>query len=414
MKAKYLRVAEILEFVFAGIYAVVTALFYSVSEPIYWMFLTFGLLSLCLGLYSESIIYRLNKDNKLNKIDFIILIVITVLSVIDCIPLLFNLLALLSKRESPTKVVLNENYVEEEKKEKKWFKQPSVLISMISLVGILAFSFVANRVETTNGSVVVKDGTITKKESDLYMKDQPLNGTSYEITDPSVKISYTVYKPAKASGTNQYPTVFVVPGFTRTKATMSQYAIELSRRGFVVFTIDPGSQGNTTYGGYQMDDEGHYVLDDNGNKIQNSYSVARSGAGYLVQYVYNNIDEFDYVDRDRIGLVGHSAGGGDACKLADDFAGATYETSIIKALYISGYIKTSASTFKDFINGTYLVITPIKEMINMKAKTNETPLDASLTNHTWLESANLVSTFKPLLKKLIVLLIDNGSYISKQ
>ena len=108
MKAKYLRVAEIFEFVFAGIYAVVTALFYSVSEPIYWMFLVFGLLSLCLGLYSESIIYRLNKDNKLNKVDFIVLIVITILSVIDCLPLLFNLLALLSKRESPTKVVFNE------------------------------------------------------------------------------------------------------------------------------------------------------------------------------------------------------------------------------------------------------------------------------------------------------------------
>ena len=346
MKAKYLRVAEILEFVFAGIYAVVTALFYSVSEPIYWMFLAFGLLSLCLGLYSESIIYRLRKENKLNKVDFIVLIVITVLSVIDCLPLLFNLLALLSKRESPTKVVFNVDYIEVEKKEKKWYQQPSVLISMIALTGVLAFSFVANRVETTNGSVVVKDGTITKKESDMYIKGQSLSDDpekAYTIDDPSVKISYTVYKPAKASGTNQYPTVFVVPGFTRTKATMSQYAIELSRRGFVVFTLDPGSQGNTTYGGYEMDEEGKYVLDDNGNKVQNSYSVARSGAGYLVQYVYNNIDRFDYVDRDRIGLVGHSAGGGDACKLADDFAGATYETSIIKALYISGYIKTSAA-----------------------------------------------------------------------
>ena len=343
MKAKYLRIAEILEFVCAGIYAFVTALFYSVSEPIYWMFLVFGLISLCLGLYSESIIYRLNKENKLNKVDFIVLIVITVLSAIDVIPLLFNLLALLSKRESPVKVVVNENYIEPEKKEKKWYQQPSVLISMIALTGVLAFSFVANRVETTGGSVIVKDGTITKKESDLFLKGQGLNGTSYEIDDPSVKISYTVYKPANASGTNQYPTVFVVPGFTRTKATMSQYAIELSRRGNVVFTIDPGSQGNTTYGGYQMNDAGEYVLDENGNKIQNSYSVARSGAGYLVQYVYNNIDQFDYVDRDRIGLVGHSAGGGDACKLADDFAGSTYETSIIKALYISGYIKTSAA-----------------------------------------------------------------------
>ena len=46
MKGKYLRVAAILEYVFTFLYALTTALFYSVSEPIYWMFLIFGLLSL--------------------------------------------------------------------------------------------------------------------------------------------------------------------------------------------------------------------------------------------------------------------------------------------------------------------------------------------------------------------------------
>ena len=85
------------------------------------------------------------------------------------------------------------------------------------------------------------------------------------------------------------------------------------------------------------------LKDADGNKVQNSYSVARSGMGYLLQYVYNNVETFDYIDRDLIGLVGHSAGGGDAAKLTADFAGATYEESIVKALYISGYIKTSAA-----------------------------------------------------------------------
>ncbi len=343
MKAKYLRVAEILEFVFAFLYALVTALFYSVSNNLYWMFLVFGLLSLCLGLYSESIINRLHKENKLNKVDFIVLIVITVLSVIDCIPLLFNLLALLSSSESKTITVVNEQYQEKEKKEKKWFQRPSVIIAMTSLVMIFACSFVANRFETTNGSVFVKDYTLTKKDTDQYNKGQDLNGTSYTIDDPHVKVSYTLYKPNSATAENPLPVVFVVPGFTRTKATMAQYAIELSRRGSVVFTIDPGSQGATTYGGYEVDAEGNYVLDANGKKIQNSYSVARSGMGYLLQYVYNNVDRFDYIDRDYIGLVGHSAGGGDACKLAADFAGENYEESIVKALYISGYIKTSAA-----------------------------------------------------------------------
>ena len=344
MKKKYLRVATILEYVSAFIYAFITALFFSVRENIYWLFLVLGLLSLCLGLYTESIINRLAKENKLNKVDRIVLIVITVISSIDCLALLFNLLGLLSNSESKTIEVLNENYQEKEKKESKWFKKPCVLVALISLVGIFAFSITASIFESTGGSVVVSDGTITKKESDLYLKDQPLNGTSYTIDDPAVSISYTQYRPVQASATNQLPVVFVVPGFTRTKATMSQYAIELSRRGAVVFTIDPGSQGATTHGGYEYDDAtGEYVLDENGKKIQNSYSVARSGMGYLLAYVYNNIDKFDYINRDSIGLIGHSAGGGDACKLAADFAGTTYETSIVKALYISGYIKTSAA-----------------------------------------------------------------------
>ena len=344
MKAKYLRVAAILEYVCTFLYALTTALFYSVSNNLYWMFLVFGLISLCLGLYSESIINRLQKENKLNQVDFIVLIVITVISVIDCVPVLFNLLALLSKKESPTKKVFNENYQKPEKKQRKWFFEPCFIVTCVSLLGIIASSISGSLFESNGGKVEVKDGTITKKESDEYLKGQALFNADYTITDPMVSISYTMYRPKQATATNQLPVVFVVPGFTRTKATMAQYAIELSRRGAVVFTIDPGSQGATTHGGYEYDDAtGEYVLDANGNKIQNSYSVARSGMGYLLPYVYNNIDDFDFIDRDRIGLMGHSAGGGDACKLADDLAGDNYDQSIVKALYISGYIKTSAA-----------------------------------------------------------------------
>ena len=344
MKAKYLRVAQIIEFVCTFLYALTTALFYSVSNKLYWMFLAFGVVSLCLGLYTESIINRLKKENKLNKVDFIVLNVITVLSVIDCLPLIFNILALVTKKEAKSIEVVNPNYQEKEAKEKKWFVKPSFLLTVISLVGIIGFSVVGNVVETSGGTVLVKDYTLTKAETDKYNRGQPLNGTEYTIDDPTVSISYTMYKPKTASASNPMPVVFVVPGFTRTKATMAQYAIELSRRGSVVFTIDPGSQGATTYGGYEYDAEtNQYVLDDAGNKIQNSYSVARSGMGYLLTYVYNNIETFDYIDRDAIGLMGHSAGGGDACKLAADFAGNNYEESIVKSLYISGYIKTSAA-----------------------------------------------------------------------
>ena len=344
MKAKYLRVAAIISYVCTFLYAITTALFYSVSEPIYVMFLIFGILSLCLGLYSESIINRLQKTPELNKTDKIVLIVITVISVIDCLALLFNILALVSKREPKSLKVVNENYVEPVKKERKWFQRPSFILSVISVVGIIGTSVSGHLFESSGGSVEIKDYALTKVDTDKYNRPMPLNGTSYTIDDPTVSVAYTVYRPKVASATNPLPAVFVIPGFTRTKATMAQYAIELSSRGAVVFTIDPGSQGATTYGGYAYDNEtGQYVVDANGNKTQNSYSVARSGMGYLLQYVYNNVDAYDYIDRDRIGLMGHSAGGGDATKLAADFAGNSYAESIVKNLYISGYIKTSAA-----------------------------------------------------------------------
>ena len=343
MKRKFIRIAEIIEYVFTFLYFFTCALFYSMSNSLYWLFLALGLLSLSLGLYAESIHNRLEKNPEYEKKDRITLLVIGCVSIIACPAIVFNLLALFDKREEkPCEIKEKEENSQE--KPQKWYKTVCVLAAVISFVGTFACSFVANRFETTGGKVQVKDGTITKVESDKYLKGQPLNGTEYKIDDPAVSISYTVYKPKQASATNQYPVVFVTPGFTRTKATMSQYAIEMSRRGAVVFTIDPGSQGATTHGGYEYNDEtGEYVLDEQGNKIQNSYSVARSGMGYLLGYVYNNIDEFDYIDRDRIGLMGHSAGGGDACKLAADYAGSTYEESIVKALYISGYIKTSAA-----------------------------------------------------------------------
>ena len=342
MKNKLLTTAQVLEYVFTFIYAFVCALFFSVGEKIYWLFLALSLVSLCLGLYAQSI--KTRKPGERESADRIALIVLTVLSVIAFPACIFNLLALLDKGNDKYVVSVNPEYRPAERKERPWYKRAAFIVAVSALALVIASSFIAMAFETTGGSVIVKDRTLTKADTDLYNKNQPLNGKSYTIDDPTVSVSYTVYKPKNASTDNLLPAVFVVPGFTRTKATMSQYAIELSRRGAVVFVIDPGSQGATTYGGYEYDGEAdEYVLDENGNKIQNSYSVARSGMGYLLQYVYNNVDEFDYIDRDRIGLVGHSAGGGDSTKLAADFAGSSYEESIVKALYISGYIKTSAA-----------------------------------------------------------------------
>jgi hypothetical protein len=124
MKAKYLRIAEIFSYIFGGLYAVITACFYSVGENIYWLFLVFMFASVVLGLCSESIVCRLDQKNELNKNDFVCMIIITVFSVISPLSCLFNILTITSKSEAKVKYVVNEEYKEKEVKEKKWFKKP--------------------------------------------------------------------------------------------------------------------------------------------------------------------------------------------------------------------------------------------------------------------------------------------------
>lgn len=228
MKRKLLTASAVTSYIFTFIYALVTALFYSVSEKIYVLFLVLMVLSVCLGLYNESLKRALIKnDNKLSKRDNIILLVLTVLSIINFPAFIFNLLALTYNKEDKYVQVINPNYKEEvEKKEKSIFKSTPFILTTIGLVGIIGFSVVGNRVETLNGTVKVTEHKLTKVETDEYNRNQPLNGMSYTIDDPEVSVAYTVYRPNDATSTNPYPVVFVVPGFTRTKATMSQYAIE--------------------------------------------------------------------------------------------------------------------------------------------------------------------------------------------
>ena len=341
MRRKYLLIAQIIEYVSSFIYFFIAALFYSMSNKLYWLFFIFALIVLIIGLYTETIKHHVLINDYLKKYE-IGLYIVSGLSILTPPALVFNILAIFNNEDE----VDEEEPLEIEKYEPKE-KKPviSLIVACSSLLLMLIIAFIEMIVETSGFKVAIKYYKITKEETDIYNKgaENALNGQNYTIDDPTVYYSYTLYKPKDASSTNPYPVVFVLPGFTRTKASMSQYAIEFSRRGAVVFVLDPGSQGASSYAGYEYDENGELKLDQNGNKTHNSYNIASSGLGYLVQYVYNNVEEFDYIDRDQIGLVGHSAGGGDVCKLASEISGANYNESIVKALYISGYIKISAA-----------------------------------------------------------------------
>lgn len=330
-KAKLLKAAAICSYVFTALWFVVAACFFALSNNLYWMFAVFALITLYDGFVIMSI-----RDN-MNSVEFnekqnITLLVCGILCVLSPVSLVLCEIAYLGKFEdkivSDKIATATKAETTTETTKKAFFRKPSFIVMCCALVAIFLFSFAAMCFETSGFSVSVSDFTLTR-EMTLSYNEGKIHGKQYVIgeetdVDGNVSIgSYavTMYVPNTATEENPAPVVFVLPGFTRTKATMAQYCIELSRRGAVVFTLDPGAQGSTTA----------------------SSTAGANGVEYLVQYVYNNSDDFKFCDKNRFGAIGHSAGGGNVITLAADMAGDSYQNSIIKAVYNSGYIKISAA-----------------------------------------------------------------------
>jgi len=180
-------------------------------------------------------------------------------------------------------------------------KQKSLLACFLVLI---ISSYLASLVQTSFGKVDVS-----------LMSLETSNGQN---------LVYDLYKPKIASEDNQLPLIIVVPGFQRSKEALSNIAIELSRRGFVVALIDPYAQG------------------------MSSSSVSRIAAttqGYgmfaLVDYAFAG--NFSFVDKDLIGSTGHSMGGNAAIRGANYFGKKAIEegtNSKLHSVYISGYVLT--------------------------------------------------------------------------
>jgi hypothetical protein len=144
-------------------------------------------------------------------------------------------------------------------------------------------------------------------------------------TENSQYIYYDLYKPKTATVENKAPFIAIIPGFQRSKEALSNIAIELSRRGYVVGLIDPYAQGLS------------------------SSSLSRRAAtteGYgmfaLIDHIYES-DEYEYINKELLGTTGHSMGGNAAIRGANYFgkrAKRTNEPSRLHSVYVSGYVLT--------------------------------------------------------------------------
>ncbi len=346
LKKKLLKAASVCSYAFTALWFVVAACFFALSDALYWMFAVFALVSLYSGFVVTSVREKAESVT-LAKKENIKLLVCWILSIVCPPAFVLNGLAYFRNKEDEIVTVrrnveaeasaqeepaLNVSQKPKTNKVKAFCKKKSFITACVSLGLIFIFGFCGMLFETSGFSVEVKDFTLTREMTEQYNEGK-INGKDFVITDEA-EYSATMYKPKTATEENPAAVVFVLPGFTRTKATMAQYCIELSRRGFVVFCMDPGAQGGTTA---PVKDEDNY-----------SSTKGANGVEYLVQYVYNNTDDYNFCDKTRFGAVGHSAGGGNVCTLASDMAGKNYEESIIKSVYISGYIKSSSiAKYKD-------------------------------------------------------------------
>ena len=346
LKKKLLKAASVCSYAFTALWFVVAACFFALSDALYWMFAVFALVSLYSGFVVTSVREKAESVT-LAKKENIKLLVCWIISIVCPPAFVLNGLAYFRNKEDEIVTVrrnveaeasaqeepaLNVSQKPKTNKVKAFCRKKSFITACVSLGLIFIFGFCGMLFETSGFSVEVKDFTLTREMTEQYNEGK-INGKDFVITDEA-EYSATMYKPKTATEENPAAVVFVLPGFTRTKATMAQYCIELSRRGFVVFCMDPGAQGGTTA---PVKDEDNY-----------SSTKGANGVEYLVQYVYNNTDDYSFCDKTRFGAVGHSAGGGNVCTLASDMAGKNYEESIIKSVYISGYIKSSSiAKYKD-------------------------------------------------------------------
>lgn len=157
----------------------------------------------------------------------------------------------------------------------------AVIFLIVCILVIFLSSFIASAIQSNGWSIEVTD-----------LRDAENEGTAISLTGEETKINGKVvsgilFKPKDATADNPLPAVVLTHGYLNNREMQLQNAIELARRGFVVLTVDREGHGNYENSGEQ------------------SAVMATSGLYDSVKYLYN----MDYVDKDKIGISGHSMGG---------------------------------------------------------------------------------------------------------
>ena len=174
----------------------------------------------------------------------------------------------------------------------------------LKLLILFLSSFIASMIQSSWGSVNVQTIKL------------PTQNGQWVVAD--------LFKPYSATSENPAPAIIVIPGFQRSKETLSNISIELSRRGIVVISIDPYAQGGSS-------------------SSMSRRAATKEGYGMfaIVDYIYET-SNLNYIDKNRIGAAGHSAGGLAAIRGAQYFGNIAEKSSAVSKLhsvFVSGMIR---------------------------------------------------------------------------
>lgn len=143
-----------------------------------------------------------------------------------------------------------------------------------------------------------------------------------------VQYSALLYKPNDASADNPLPAIVLSHGYLNNRELQAQNAVELSRRGFIVLTVDRLGHG-------------HSALPDG---VNNPLTGDQTGMVNAVEWLHAK----DYVDKDMIGISGHSMGGFDTAMTLVHYA--QKEGEAIQNYYADNGIDPDDATQEEMMN----------------------------------------------------------------
>ena len=180
---------------------------------------------------------------------------------------------------------LKDNILAYMSKNKKW-----IIFLAVCLIVIFLSSFIASGIQSDGWTVEVTDLRDATNSGTISVESTDSDTGETTVTEQKVAgkvVSGILFKPDNASAENPAPGVVFTHGYLNNREMQLQNAIELARRGFVVLIVDREGHGN-----YE-------------NTGDTGAMMATSGLYDSAKYLYN----LDYVDKDRIGISGHSMGG---------------------------------------------------------------------------------------------------------